>query len=112
MGDQECAVWKGMPLEFASRTDVLNDVDVQLGAEQLRWLSMYGSLDLAHWRWIALGLRKELRWVYVGSEHMPSAVRAYVQRQRVLDVNEFHYWPNSTCRGGGSYRFVNLPTKA
>jgi len=105
-------VWKGMPLEFASRTDVLNDVDVQLGAEQLRWLSMYGSLDLAHWRWIALGLRKELRWVYVGSEHMPSAVRAYVQRQRVLDVNEFHYWPNSTCRGGGSYRFVNLPTKA
>ena len=46
MGDQECAVWTGMPLEFASRTDVLNDVDVQLGAEQLRWLSMYGSIDL------------------------------------------------------------------
>jgi len=94
-------VWKGMPLEFASRTDVLNDVDVQLGAEQLRWLSMYGSIDLAHWRWIALGLRRQLRWVYVGAELMPSAVRAYVQRQRVLDVNEFHYWPNSSCRGGG-----------
>jgi len=62
---------------------------------------MYGSIDLAHKRWIALGLRKELRWVHVGSEHMPSAVWAYVQRQRVLDANEFHYWPNSSCRGGG-----------
>jgi len=48
MADRGHTVWKGMPLEFSSRADVLNNVDVQPGAEQLRWLSMYGSIDLAH----------------------------------------------------------------
>ena len=47
MADQECDVWTGMPLEFAPRTDVLNSATVELGAEQLRWLSMFGSIDLA-----------------------------------------------------------------
>ena len=99
--DRGHPVWKWKEYNVNAAPDVMNNVNVQLGAHQLRWLSMYGSIDLAHWRWIALGLRKESRWVYVGAEHMPKAVWSYVQRQRVLDVNEFHYWPNSTCRGGG-----------
>ena len=36
MANRGHTVWKGMPLEFSSRADVLNNVDVQLGAEQLR----------------------------------------------------------------------------
>ena len=36
MGDRSHTVWKGMPLQLSSRADVLNNVDVQLGAEQLR----------------------------------------------------------------------------
>ena len=96
------AAWQCNPLVHVQTDELeLNSVLVELGAEQLHWLSMYGSIDLADWRWIALGLRRQPRWVYVSSERMPSAVQAYVQRQRVLDVNEFHYWPNSSCRGGG-----------
>ena len=63
---------------------------------------MFGNIDLAHWRWIALGLRKELRWVYVGSDHnQPGNVWAYANRHRLLEANEFQYWPDSSCKGGG-----------
>ena len=96
------AAWQCNPLVHVQTDELeLNSVPVELGAEQLHWLCMYGSIDLAHWRWIALGLRGRGRWVYVGCERMPNAVRSYVQRQRLLDANEFHYWPGSSCKGGG-----------
>jgi hypothetical protein len=54
------AAWQCNPLVHVQTDELeLNSVPVELGAEQLHWLCMYGSIDLAHWRWIALGLRKE-----------------------------------------------------
>jgi len=75
------ATWAGAEHETRGHTDELNCEPVALGVEQLRWLSMYGSIDLCHWRWIALGVRKEFRWVYVGVDttyYIPMTVNEYM----------------------------------
>ena len=43
------AAWQCNPLVHVQTDELeLNSVLVELGAEQLRWLSMYGSIDLTH----------------------------------------------------------------
>ena len=94
------------PADHAANPDLHDNVNVTLGAEQQHWLTTYSSIDLAHWRWIALGLLREKRWVYVGCDACVPAVWAYVKRQGLLDANEFHYWPNSSRDEGEGEKVI------
>lgn len=72
-----------------------------LGEDQWKWLYIYGSIDLTHWRMeLFTEHGNEPDWYYVGRwkpirshEEDPDADGGYGERSRNLKGNRFFYWP-------------------
>ena len=66
---------------------------IDLGKYQLEWLNKYKSIQLNHWRLVAI--KCQLEWYYVGDwEPKPDSGNfSYFERQSNLEQNAYYYWP-------------------
>ena len=68
-----------------------------LGIDQIKWLNMYRSIHLDHWRFILINDQPD--WLYVG-DWQPGPILAYPsysdggysERQRNLESDRYFYW--------------------
>ncbi len=61
---------------------------IKLGEDQSKWLEICMSINLHHWRYIAIDQKGH--WLYVGEQDEDLDNRV---RQRNLERNRYHYWP-------------------
>ena len=68
-----------------------NTMDVKtLGIDQIKWLNMYGSINLNHWRFILINNQPD--WLYVGAWKPGHLDDGYSERQRNLESDRYYYW--------------------
>ena len=68
---------------------------IELSHDQMKWLDVYMSIDLHQWRMIFIG--QEPSWMYVGDWDYIGVWDGYSERQRNLEEDRYHYWPDKPC---------------
>jgi hypothetical protein len=67
--------------------------DKEWGKYQIEWFVKYKTMNLKHWRWIAMN-PLESDWLYVG-DWTPQAGNGYFDRQHNLESDVYFYWPKT-----------------
>lgn len=68
----------------------MDEKEIKLGKDQIKWLTQYKSIDLHEWRILCIE-NNIPDWYYIGN-WTPKNMDDYDERRKNLTLNRYYYW--------------------